>query len=227
MTAGQAQSGAANWRSQTVGKTRAKREAIFMLELRCIVCHERFDFSQGETAVVLRHIAYGYDFVHERHAATALGWIFVDPDYDRPEFGHDARRYRVLDARPPEGWAAVMPDTPARIDAGYFFSLEPLDLWVLVEYQDGSRHLEGLVRDPEWRAEPGGAEFPEGEGGVRDSVGYAAPTERTDPFLTAQWEAIIRARYRGEHAAPERHLPPLGQEHAPTAALAGSAVGSS
>ena len=67
----------------------------FTPELRCIVCRERFDFSRGETAIVLRQIAYGYDFVHARHENTALGWIFVDPEYDRPEFSRDARRAKV------------------------------------------------------------------------------------------------------------------------------------
>jgi hypothetical protein len=33
--------------------------------LRCIVCCVPFDFAAGETAVVLRHVAYGCDFVHD------------------------------------------------------------------------------------------------------------------------------------------------------------------
>jgi hypothetical protein len=180
-----------------------------MSELRCIVCREPFDFASGEIALVLRHIAYGYDFVHARHESTALGWIFVDPEYDRPEFTHDARRAAVLHVAPPEGWAAVMPETPERIDAGYFVHFEPLRLWALVEYRDGSRHLEGLVRDAEWESEPGGAEFPEGEQGPRDAVGYAEPSERSDPARRAEWESIIHARYRGEHTLASRHLPLL------------------
>jgi hypothetical protein len=112
-----------------------------MLALRCIVCHEIFDFANGETAVILRHIAYGYDFAHASHEATALDWIFVDPEYDRPEFTHDARRAVVLDVAPPDGWAAVMPETPERIDAGFFVRFEPLRMWVLVEYRDGSHYL--------------------------------------------------------------------------------------
>jgi hypothetical protein len=189
-----------------------------MLTLRCIVCHEPFDFASGETAVVLRHIAYGYDFVHARHESIALGWIFVDPEYDRPEFSHDARRAGVVEVAPPDGWAAVMPETPQRIDAGYFVRFELLRLWALVEYRDGSRYLEGLVRDPEWESEPGGAEFPEGERGTRDAVDYTAPSERSDPVRRAQWEAIIHARYRGEHTPASRHLPLLHFEHDPSRA---------
>ena len=30
-----------------------------MLTLRCIVCHEPFDFAAGETAIVLHHVACG------------------------------------------------------------------------------------------------------------------------------------------------------------------------
>jgi hypothetical protein len=182
-------------------------------ELRCVVCHEPFDFARGETAVVLRHIAYGYDFVHAAHESIALGWIFVDPEYDRPEFSRDARRARVLDVAPPDGWASVMPETPERIDAGHFVYFEPLRLWALVEYRDGSQSLEGVVRDAEWESEPGGAEFPEGDRGLRDAVDYTSPSERTDPVWSAQWEAIIHARYRGEHTPPSCHLPLLHFEH--------------
>jgi hypothetical protein len=180
-----------------------------MLTLRCVVCHKPFDFTGGESAVVLRHIAYGYDFVHTQHESIALDWIFVDPEYDRPEFSHDASRARVLDVAPPAGWAAVVPEAPERIAKGYYVRFEPLRVWTLVEYRDGSRHLEGLLRDAEWESEPGGAEFPEGEGGLRDAVDYTAPTERSDPAWRARWEALVQARYRGEQAPPSRHLPLL------------------
>ena len=95
------------------------------------------------------------------------------------------------------------------IDAGYFVHFEPLRLWAVVEYRDGSQHLEGVLRDAEWESEPGGAEFPEGEQGRRDAVGYAAPGERGDPAMRTQWEAIVHARYRGEHTPANRHLPLL------------------
>jgi hypothetical protein len=180
-----------------------------MLTLRCIVCHEAFDFAAGETAIILRHVAYGYDFVHARHESAALDWIFVDPEYDIPEFSHDRLRAAVVNIAPPFDWAAVMPETPEKIDAGYFVRFDPLRLWALVEYRDGSRYLEGLVRDAEWESEPGGAEFPEGDRGPRDAVGYAAPSERSDPTWRAQWESTIHARYRGEHTPASRHLPLL------------------
>jgi hypothetical protein len=100
-----------------------------------------------------------------------------------------------------------MPETPEKIEAGYFVRFEPLRLWALVEYRDGSRYLEGVVRDAEWESEPGGAEFPEGERGPRDAVGYTAPSESGDPALQAEWESIIHARYRGKRTPASRHLP--------------------
>jgi hypothetical protein len=184
-----------------------------MLQLRCIVCHIPFDFAHQETAVVVRHIAYGYDFVHPRHEATALSWIFVDPEYDRPEFTHDARRARILDVAPPDGWAAVVPETPERTAAGDLVSFQPLGLWALVELHDRVRYIEGLVREREWESEPGGAEFPEGDGGPRDAVGYAPTTARPDALQLAHWEAIVQARYRGEQVPASRNLPRLDLPH--------------
>jgi hypothetical protein len=67
--------------------------------------------------------------------------------------------------------------------------------------------IEGLSRDPEWKAEPGGAVFPEGELGPRDAVGYAEPRSFGDPLLLEQWEATVHARYRGERRPPNRDLP--------------------
>ena len=49
---------------------------------------------------------------------------------------------------------------------------EPVAHWALVEYRDGSRHLEGVMRDPQWVDEPGGAEFPEARRGRYASLGY-------------------------------------------------------
>jgi hypothetical protein len=178
-----------------------------MLQLRCIVCHEPFDFDRHETAIVLRHIAYGHDFVHSRHEATALDWIFVDPEYDRPAFTHDARRTRILDVASPDGWTAVLPESPERIAAGCSVRFEPLRLWTLVEYRDGSRHVEGLIRDAEWETEPGGANFPEGEWAAQDAVGYAPTSEKEHPTRIAEWEAILHARNRSELVAPSRAVP--------------------
>ena len=33
--------------------------------LRCVVCRRPFAFADGEVAVVLRHVAYGFDFAHD------------------------------------------------------------------------------------------------------------------------------------------------------------------
>jgi hypothetical protein len=184
-----------------------------MLQLRCIVCHEPFDFDRHEAAIVLRHIAYGYDFVHSGHQATALDWIFVDPEYDRPAFTHDARRARILDVAPPDGWTAALPESPERIAAGHSVRFEPLRLWTLVEYRDGSRQVEGLLRDAEWETEPGGAEFPEGEWAAQDAVGYAPTCEATSPTRIARWEAIMHARNRGERVGPSRDIPTVELQH--------------
>jgi hypothetical protein len=180
-----------------------------MLQLRCVVCHQPFDFDRHDWAVVIRHIAHGYDFVHPRHESAALDWIFVDPQYDRPEFSRDERRARILDVAPPAHWAAVMPGRPEQIAAGDLFSLQPLGVWALVEYRDGSRYVEGLLREPEWETEPGGAVFPEGNAGARDAVGYAPMSDVQDQSRSARWEAIIYARNRGKHVPPCCDLPSL------------------
>jgi hypothetical protein len=119
-----------------------------MLTLCCVLRYKPFDFAVGESAVILRHIAYGYGFVHAQHESSALDWIFVDPDYDRPEFSHDSKRVRVLDvARPAAGpWSC------------------------------------------------------------RDSVDNTAPSEHSDPTCSAGWEALVRARYRGEQTLTSRPL---------------------
>ena len=110
----------------------------------------------------------------------------------------------VLRAFDAAGWAAVLPPAPERFLERFLsdqmFRFEPLRAWVLVEYRDGSRRIEGLARDPDWEGEPGGAEFPEGEAGRRDAVGYASAEERTHPACLAAWTAILRARYCGEPA---------------------------
>ena len=192
------------------------------LQLRCIVCREPFDFGR-ETAVVLRHVAYGYDFVHSRHESTALDWIFVDPQYDRPEFSRDDRRARILAVAPADNCAAVMPARPDQIATGDLFSVQPLGLWALVESRDGSRYVEGLVREPEWDTEPGGALFPEGSGGARDAVGYTRMSQPLERDQVACWQAAIYARNRGDcvpvcqpansqpmHPKSESHLTTFG-----------------
>ena len=67
------------------------------------------DFAAGKSAVVLRHVAYGHDFVHDgRCLATARELLFAEPGYDCAALGRDPERRRVLDAGPGAGWAAVL-----------------------------------------------------------------------------------------------------------------------
>ncbi len=142
-------------------------------DLRCVVCHQPFDFDSGETALVLRHIAYAYDFVHQGTCLEqAQEWIFVEPGYDRPAFSPGVQRTRVLQAAPADGWSAVLRD-PTSSSATF----EPLRLWALVEHSDGTRHVEGVVRDAEWSDEPGTAEFPEARGNSRVGISYAFEPE--------------------------------------------------
>jgi hypothetical protein len=65
------------------------------------------------------------------------------------------------------------PNAIERAVAGDPVSVEPLQFWADVEYRDGSTHREGVIRDPEWLDEPGGAEFPEARLGRQASVGYS------------------------------------------------------
>jgi hypothetical protein len=159
------------------------REANTAAEaLRCVVCGRPFAFAAGEAALVLRHTAYGYDFAHDGPClAAARERLFPEPGYDGAAFGRDPERRRILAAAPAAGWAAVLAAPEQRL-AVRPMRLEPLRWWVLLEHRDGSRRVEGLVRDAEWLDEPGGAEFPEAAGGGRAWLGYAAPREQTNPF---------------------------------------------
>ena len=152
--------------------------------LRCVVCGAAFDFAAGESAVVLRHVAYGHDFVHDgRCLATARELLFAEPGYDCAALGRDPERRRVLDASPGAGWAAVLPEPPRRIGPGRPLQLadgrpvhlEPLRWWALIEYRDGSRRVEGIVREDDLLDEPGGAELPAARAGFQRLLGYAAP----------------------------------------------------
>jgi hypothetical protein len=167
--------------------------------LRCIVCQRPFDFAAGETGTVLRHIAYGYDFAHVGTClAAALEWIFVEPGYDRPAFSVGRQRVRVLGTAPADGWAAVLPNTPEQRLAGVPVSFEALHCWALVEHGDGSRRVEGIVRDPEWADEPGGAEFPEARPTEQASIDYALEGERLAQTRRPQWATLIQVRCRAE-----------------------------
>ena len=139
--------------------------------LRCVVCGEPFDFAAGESAVVLRHVAYGHDFVHDgRCLATARELLFAEPGYDCPALGPDPLRRRVMDATPADGWSATRAPAPGA--AGGRVRHEPLRWWALIELADGRRQMEGVARDEDWLDEPGGATLP---AAARDFLGYAGP----------------------------------------------------
>lgn len=119
--------------------TTSKRESSFPLtgatRLKCVVCKRGFDFTSGESAIVLRHVAYYYDLAHDGECLMrALEWIFVEPDYDCAAFARDQQRLRILRAG---------------------------NSWALVEHADGWCWLELIARDADWEDEPGGLEFPE------------------------------------------------------------------
>jgi hypothetical protein len=167
--------------------------------LKCFICNKAIDFDSGETAVVLRHVAYGYGFAHAGACeAIALTWIFPEPGYDGAAFAHDAERRTIRAIAPAEGWAAVVPNGPQRILAGSPVHFEPLSFWALVEHKDGSRRTEGVVWDAEWLEEPGGAEFPEAAEGKKALLGYAEPRDAMSQARMAEWEKMLQTRYRGE-----------------------------
>jgi predicted small metal-binding protein len=143
--------------------------------MRCVACRRPLAFGAGEAAAVLRHTAYGFDFAHEGPCVeTARSLIFAEPGYDCVAFGRDAERRRVLGATDAAGWAAVLAETPERVVAGHPVRFEPLRWWALVEHRNGTRCVEGVVRDDAWLDEPGGAEVPAARRGPRPCLGYAA-----------------------------------------------------
>jgi hypothetical protein len=114
--------------------------------LHCVICRRGFDFQAGDAPVVLRHVAYGYDFVHDGACfSSATELMFPEPGFDCEAFVRDPERRRLLSVAPANGWLAAR--------------REPLLCWVLVEYGDGTTSMEGVIRDDEWLDEPGGAEF--------------------------------------------------------------------
>jgi hypothetical protein len=170
--------------------------------LRCVACGRPFDFAGGEAAIVLRHTAYGYDFVHDGAClAAAREVIFAEPGYDRAAFGRDPERRRVLAAQPAAGWGAVL--SPA---AQGSVRLEPLRWWAVVEHRDGSLRTEGVVHDADWLDEPGGAEFPEATREGRGWLGYTALNEGGEPVQPAAWDPRERTPFPGGAlpAPPER-----------------------
>jgi hypothetical protein len=147
--------------------------------LRCVICRTAFQFRSGESALVLRHVAYGYDFVHDGVCfATAADAIFVEPGYDCAAFGPDPERRRVLGIAAADGWMAVLANASGLFGAAPQVRFDPLRYWAVIEHRDGSFVTEGLVRDEESLDEPGGAEFPEAVRGVYAFVSYAPASMR-------------------------------------------------
>jgi hypothetical protein len=180
------------------------------VSIRCIVCHRTFDFAAGEHALVLEHTAYGFDFAHDRACLkSALGWIYVEPGYDRAAFSRGRERVRILRIAPADGWNAVIPDTPEQVLAGRAVKFEPLGFWALVEHCDGARRIEGIVRDAEWEDEPGGAEFSEARCGVRAWLDYASPAAQTSAVRRGYWAERVEGRYWAEAARADHHRIPL------------------
>jgi hypothetical protein len=148
-------------------------------DLQCVICRTAFRFRTGESALVLRHVAYGYDFVHDGACLAAAGEaIFAEPGYDCAAFGPDPERRRVLGVAAADGWIAVLLNTTGSVGAAQRVRFDPLRCWTVVEHQDGSLVTEGLVRDDEWLDEPGGAEFPEAARGMYAFVSYASSASR-------------------------------------------------
>ena len=78
--------------------------------------------------------------------ARAREWIFVEPGYDRPAFSTDGERVRILRVSSAAGWAAVLPAAPEQVLDGVPVLYVPLAYWAVVEYRDGSRRTEGVIR---------------------------------------------------------------------------------
>src|SRR5207237_3279452 len=136
-------------------------------------CRRPFDFAAGETALVLRHVAYGFDFVHDHDCLSAAqALIFAEPGYDCAAFARDPERRRVVNASDASGWTAVLPDSAEQALACQPVHSEPLRCWAHVEYQDGSRSTEGNVRDAEGLGEPGSAQVPEAVRGQRQQIAH-------------------------------------------------------
>ncbi len=163
---------------------------------RCVTCGRGFAFRLGEAAVVLRHVAYGYDFAHEgRCVDAARETLFAEPGYDCAALGRDAERGRVLAVASAAGWSAVLAAPEGHLPwRGRGPRVEPLRCWALVEYRDGRRRIEGLTRNDEWLDEPGGAEFPEASRGGVGWLGYASAEDAADPMRMAAWTARARMR---------------------------------
>jgi hypothetical protein len=168
-------------------------------QLRCVTCRGEFDLDAGDSAVILRHIAYGFDLAHTGACLTAaLDEIFVEPGYDAAAFSLDAERRRILKITAADGWFAVRPQTPQRILAGSLVRFEQLRWWALVEYADGSQRFEGVARDAEWDDAAGGLDFPEARRGSAACIGYTRQSNQPSSATRGRWASLVAAAYRGK-----------------------------
>ena len=181
------------------GSARSPRSARRPPPTRCAASSatSRSRSRPGTAAVVLKHIAYGYDFAHAGSCAeTALGWIFAEPDYDRPAFTVDAARRADPPGRGRGRLGRRGPDLRGARAGGLAGHVRRAAVLGPGRVRGrlaapGRRRAGGGVRD---RA--GGAEFPEARRGRQASLGYVHAEGREDPQRVAAWEESIRARYR-------------------------------
>jgi hypothetical protein len=166
---------------------------------RCVTCGRAFDFEAGESAVVLRHVAYGYDLAHDGACLTAANdRLFLEPGFDGAAFGADPERTRIVQIAPADGWFAARPETPRQVLAGRLLRFEPLRWWALVERDDGTRRVEGLARDSEWDDADGGLEFAQAWRGSAACIGYTRRPNQPSAATRSRWAALVAAAYRGK-----------------------------
>jgi hypothetical protein len=140
--------------------------------LRCVVCRRAFQFGVDDAPHIVRHICYGYDFVHGGECRlTAESTLFAEPGYDCAAFGPDPDRRRLTGLISPRGWTAILPPNSHTAECG----LDPIWSWALVEGKNGVIRVEGLIRDQDWQDGPGSFYFPEARQGASAIVGYAPP----------------------------------------------------
>jgi hypothetical protein len=90
--------------SEITTKLEAEYVIVTSHLLRCVVCRAAFDFAAGEAALLLQHVAYGCDFVHDGTcAAAAAESIFPEPGFDCAAFARAPERRRVLSSASADG----------------------------------------------------------------------------------------------------------------------------
>jgi hypothetical protein len=142
------------------------------LALRCRTCLRAFDFDRDERAIVVRQVTYAvgraawediseldegyflylaevdrgraaYAVVHGGACLVAAStWTCPEEPDVYSTFGRDCERQRIVDAWPAHGWAAAS-----------------LLCWAVVQHQDGSQRVEGILRRTERLDEPEVVEF--------------------------------------------------------------------